>query len=81
MSLTALLGAFIAVSRNSAAGSAADALGGLWCESVLAEYDLPLQQRYHIFGFYGSCRETPMRLDFYAERDFREKRYIDYEGS
>jgi len=81
VSLTALLGAFIAVSRSSAAGSAADALGGLWCESVLAEYDLPLQQRYHIFGFYGSCRETPMRLDFYAERDFREKKYIDYEGS
>lgn len=81
LSLTALLGAFIDVSRKSAAGSAADALGGLWCESILAEYDLPLQQRYCIFGFYGSCRETPMRLDFYAERDFRDKRYIDYEGS
>ncbi|MGN1382184.1 MAG: DUF5702 domain-containing protein [Eubacterium sp.] len=81
VSLTALLGAFIAASRQSAAGSAAEALGGLWCESVLAEYDLPLQERYRIFGFYGSCRETPMRLDFYAERDFRGKKYINYEGS
>lgn len=81
VSLITLLGAFIAVSKRDARGSAAESLGGLWCESVLAEYDLPLQQRYGIFGFYGSSRETPMRLDFYADRSFHDKRNIKYQGS
>lgn len=81
VSLVSLLGAFIGVSKRDASDSAAEALGGLWCESVLAEYDLPLQQRYCIFGFYGSERETPMRLDYYANRSFEQKKYIDYQGS
>ena len=37
------------VLENSAA-----TLSRLWGQSILAEYDLNLQGRYHIFGFYGS---------------------------
>ncbi len=81
VSLVTLIFAFVTMAKRTGTASCANALGGLWCESVLAEYDLPLQQQYHIFGFYGSSRETRARLDFYANESFQEKNYIEYGGS
>lgn len=60
---------------------AADALCNLWTDSVLAEYDLNLQRRYCIFGFYGYPCDVEEKVDFYAAESFSEKKYADYEGS
>lgn len=81
LSMTAMLLAFIDASRKTAVNSSAEALCSLWAESVLAEYDLNLQKRYNIFGFYGYPKDVTEKLDYYAEGSFKDKKYIRYGGS
>lgn len=81
VTLVSLIFVFIEVSKTAAVKSTAKELGMLWCNSVLAEYDLNLQQRYNIFGFYGIGSDVNRKIDFYANKSYGSKRYVDYQGS
>lgn len=70
---------FADVSRQKAVQSSAQALSGLWADSLLAEYDLNLQKRYSIFGFYGYPEDVKKKVEFYASNSFKKKKYIDYQ--
>ncbi|MGN0733966.1 MAG: DUF5702 domain-containing protein [Emergencia sp.] len=79
--LMSLISAYIGAAKATALSSAVKSLGSLWGESVMAEYDLNLYNRYGLFGFYGQPADVTDRLDFYAIRSIGQKRYVDYEGS
>lgn len=78
VTLVSLIFAFAGVAKKTAVSSATDALCSLWADSILAEYDLNLQKRYNIFGFYGYPEDVRQKIAFYAGESFKEKRYIDY---
>lgn len=80
VSLVTLIFAFISASKELSIKSSSEALFKLWGNSVLAEFDLNLQRRYNIFGFYGITCDIEEKLDFYAENSFSDKKYIDYDG-
>ncbi len=80
MTLVFLLSAFIEASKKTAVHGASEALCNLWADSVLAEYDLNLQRRYNVFGYYGYPADVNEKIDFYAKESFKEKRYINYGG-
>ncbi len=79
--LMILLTAFIQASKDRAAVGSGRALGNLWTDSIMAEYDINLLNRYGLFGFYGLSSDVEAKLDHYAEYSFGEKNYVDYEGS
>lgn len=81
VTMVSMIFAFIDASRKMAVNSSAEALCSLWAESVLAEYDLNLQRRYNVFGFYGYPKDVTDKLDYYAEGSFQGKKYIKYGGS
>jgi len=58
--------------RQSALHSNVEALGRLWGQSILAEYDLNLQERYGLFGFYGYPAMVTEKLAFYAGDTFKQ---------
>ena len=67
-------GLFIGAAKKSAATTAAQACSSLWSQSILAEYDLNLQRRYHLFGYYGHRALVQEKLDFYAKESYGERR-------
>lgn len=75
--LLILLIAFIDAAKTKASVSGAGALGNLWAESILAEYDINLFERYGILGFYGLSSDVSAKLEHYAEYSFDEKKYVD----
>ena len=79
VSLVWLILIFAGVSKEKAAAGSTRALCSLWADSVLAEYDLNLQGRYQLFGFYGYPAEVKEKLAFYAKDSFDRKKYIDYQ--
>lgn len=81
LTMVSMIFAFINASRETAVRSSTETLCNLWAESILAEYDLNLQKRYNIFGFYGYPRDVTEKLDYYAAGSFNGKKYIDYGGS
>ena len=72
--------AFIREAKNAAVRGSFGALGNLWCDSILAEYDQNLQDRYDIFAFYGLQPEISSKLRFYAGRSVLDKRYVSMSG-
>ncbi len=70
-------GVFIAAAKKSTIHGTAMACSSLWSQSILAEYDLNLQQRYHLFGYYGYPDMVRDKLEFYADESFGEKRNAD----
>ena len=68
VTLMSLISAYIGAAKATALSSAVKSLGSLWGESVMAEYDLNLYNRYGLFGFYGQPVDVTDRLDFYAIR-------------
>lgn len=76
VSLIMMSMAFIREAMNAAVRGSFSALGNMWCDSVLAEYDLNLQDRYDIFAFYGLQQEINSKLRFYAGRSVMNKRYV-----
>lgn len=72
--ILAAAGVFIGGTKESAASGTAAACSSLWSQSVLAEYDLNLQQRYHLFGYYGHTAMVRDKLDFYAEVSYGSKK-------
>ncbi len=79
VSLVMMIFTFTGVSKEKAVAGSTKALCSLWADSVLAEYDLNLQKRYQIFGFYGYPAEIKEKLTFYAKDSFDRKKYIDYQ--
>ncbi len=69
---------FADASRKTAVGGSVKALSSLWADSVLAEYDLNLQKRYNLFGFYGYPTDVKRKVEFYAGDSFDSKKYITY---
>lgn len=78
--LLILMIAFIQASKDKAATGGGRALANLWTDSVLAEYDVNLLNRYGLFGFYGLDSDVEAKLNHYAEYSFKEKRYVEYGG-
>lgn len=72
-------GIFIGGAKKSTISGMAASCSSLWSQSILAEYDLNLQQRYHLFGFYGYPSLVQEKLAFYAEESFGEKKDADIE--
>lgn len=72
-----LLQAFIGISKAEAISSAVDNLESLWVQSLLAEYDLNLRDKYGLFGFYGYPKDVENKILFYASESFDEKKYIN----
>ena len=81
LTMVSMLMTFISVSKTLAVEGVAGELGLLWSESILAEYDRNLFDRYGIFAFYGTERSVERKLDGYAGDSFGDKAYIDYEGA
>ena len=79
--LLILITAYIHASKTLAVRGCTREMGLMWCESVLGEYDLNLQRRYGIFGFYGTVDEIGEKIDRYAMCSFRGKKYVDYKGA
>lgn len=65
--ILAAAGIFIDGAKKSRTIGTARACSLLWSQSVLAEYDLNLQQRYHLFGYYGHTAMVRDKLEFYAK--------------
>jgi len=80
VTLISMIFSFIGFSRTAAIKSSVTSLGRLWGNSILAEYDTNLYDRYGLFGYYGYPSLTKKKLDFYAEASFKGKDYIDYGG-
>lgn len=81
VTLVSAIFTFAKAAERNAVNSACGSLCGLWADSVLAEYDLNLQKRYNVFGFYGCSADVMKKIDFYAGESFRSKAYLAYEGS
>lgn len=81
VTLLTMILTFAKAAEKTAVNSSAQALSGLWTESILAEYDLNLQKRYNVFGFYGYPADVAKKIDFYAGESFDDKGYADYQGS
>ncbi len=58
--------------RQSVLHSNVEALSRLWGQSILAEYDVNLQERYGLFGFYGYPAMVTEKLEFYAGDTFKQ---------
>lgn len=74
VTILATAGIFIGGAKQSAVSGTAAACSSLWSQSILAEYDLNLQQRYHLFGFYGHTAMVRDKLEFYAEENYGGKK-------
>ena len=70
VTMLAVAGLFIGSAKKSAATAAAQACSSLWSQSILAEYDLNLQRRYHIFGYYGHRALVQEKLAFYVKESY-----------
>lgn len=80
VSLIMLFLVLIRASKDAAVKGSFGALGVMWCDSILAEYDLNLQDRYDIFAFYGLEPEIEDKLRFYAGKSILDKKYVSMSG-
>ena len=76
VSLIMLFMVMIKAAEDAAVKGAFSSMGIMWCDSVLAEYDKNLEDRYDIFAFYGLTPEVNAKLRFYAGESVLNKRYI-----
>jgi len=80
VTLVSMIMVFVSVSKDYAVKSTARELGLLWTNSILAEYDINLQERYNIFGFYGLEGNVEKKINYYAGESYSNKRYVTYKG-
>ncbi|MEG0924368.1 MAG: DUF5702 domain-containing protein [Anaerovoracaceae bacterium] len=80
LSLIILIFAFTNASKEIGVKGSVNSLGRLWANSILGEFDINLQGRYGLFGFYGFEKDISSKLDYYANYSFQEKKYIDWGG-
>lgn len=71
-------GVFIHAAKKSATNGTALACSSLWSQSIMAEYDLNLKNRYHLFGYYGYPALVQEKLEFYAMETFAVHRDADF---
>lgn len=76
VTLISLFMLMIRESKNAAVKGAFSSLSVMWCDSILAEYDLNLQGRYDIFAFYGLAPDVNSKLRFYAGESILKKKYV-----
>ena len=76
-----LVFAVLYASGSLAISSVTDTFGRLWGRSLLAECDIYLKDRYGIFAFYSHPAMAEEKLDFYAQKTFGKKDYVDYGGA
>lgn len=76
VSLIMLFMVMIRAAKDTAVKGAFSSLGPMWCDSILAEYDQNLQDRYDIFAFYGLAPEVSAKLRFYAGESILDKKYV-----
>jgi hypothetical protein len=74
--LLSAAGIFIAGAKASTIEGIASAGSRLWSQSILAEYDQNLQNRYHLFGYYGYPAMVKEKLAFYGKEAFDGKTLI-----
>ena len=74
VSLIMLFMVMIKAAEDAAVKGAVSSMGIMWCDSVLAEYDKNLEDRYDIFAFYGLTPEVNAKLRFYAGESVLNKR-------
>ncbi len=79
VTLQSLIVGIIYMSREKAIEGSVKSLGQLHAQSILAEYDRILYDKYRIFGFYGEDTYTKERLGFYFDTTLSDKNYVDYE--
>lgn len=77
--LLSVAGLLVAGARKSSVVGTAYAGSKVWSHSILAEYDQNLQNRYHLFGYYGYPALVKEKLEFYAEEFLGEKKKTDLE--
>ncbi len=80
VAIVSALFTFIEASKQIAIKGSVDAIGDVITQAILAEYDLNLQKKYNLFGFYGLNKDVNRKADFYAKEAFGKKKYIDYKG-
>ena len=76
VTLISLFLLMIRESKNAAVKGAFSIMAPMWCDSILAEYDLNLQDRYDIFAYYGLVPEVNAKLRFYAGESILRKKYV-----
>ncbi len=75
--LISLVSFYIAAAENQLVKSGAYALGDLWAESILGEYDSELYSKYGIFAYYGNEGLVSDKLQYYVDYSFKEKSYAN----
>ena len=78
VSLIMLFMVIIKAACDSAVKGAFSSMGTMWCDSVLAEYDRNLEDRYDIFAFYGLEPEVNAKLRFYAGESVLDKKFVRF---
>ena len=73
--LISLISFFITQAQNELVKSGAYALGNLWAESILGEYDSELYERYGIFAYYGNDGLVGDKLQYLTDYTFKDKKY------
>ena len=66
---------YIHAAENKLVKAGAYALGDLWAESILGEYDSKLYSKYGLFAYYGDESLVGNKLQYLIDYTFREKNY------
>lgn len=72
---------FIQETKNRAIESSTKSLASVWLLSELGKYDKHLYDTYGIYGFYGNRDEITKDVNYMANYSFKDKSFIDYQGS
>lgn len=74
--LMVLIGAVIHRSVDDVIYSSTENLGRLWGNSIIAEYDRELKEKYGFTGYYGNIHSVKEKLELYSNYSFEGKSYI-----
>lgn len=66
---------YIYAAENELVKAGAYALGDLWADSILGEYDTELYSKYGIFAYYGDEGLVGNKLQYLIDYTFKEKSY------
>lgn len=75
--LMIMIGAVIHRSIEDVVYSSTENLGRLWGNSIIAEYDRELKERYGFTGYYGNIQSVKEKLELYSDYSFNGKGYIE----
>ena len=81
VSVVSCTSVFVHQSERLAVKGCAESLSTVTAQSILAEYDINLKNRYALLGFYGLEKDVNSRCSFYVKRSLGKKSYVKYEGA